>query len=631
MIKLTKILGLCAIAAAFSLGSCVKEVDEARVPKGDEEVVMTLTATVPVAATPQTRAMTSANEQTLTQVKVLAFNSSNEYLYVRDGVISNNNASGDNGGGSATITFTAKVSATNVSFVVIANANAEVTTALGSATAGSTLKSAILSNALLSRVLPAGTAWNATTGSYTAIPMYGETTAAPVSQLSATTTVTLTRILARINVSASAIAPATFQLTSVRLYNTNRGGFIAPGYTPQSAWAYLHTPPTTNPPLLYTLAGAERTNNILTRSIYTFERPVASSGTPVVLVVAGKFGGSATDTYYRIDMKTGSPAVPLSMARNHSYTVDITSIDGIGYATAEEAYSAPALNIAASVQVWNEHDYTGIVYDGHYMLGVNKSEFEITYRLRDITSTDNILTIRTDYPNGWTATVHGDLAGTTSASWLTLSDDSGDGNSNSISLLMSETSIYDPRTAYVHIRAGRLVFKVKVTQEGRDLYVGMFGGELVNHSGVWEFEQEMWVQTADISTGTTWGPATAAVGAASEYDGKGNTYYLNDLSTTLYPPANLCFKKNLGWAGITGTANSDYIWYLPAQNQLLAIWIVHNSYATTGKSMASAYYWSATEGNPTNAWRVNLGSGLAFGTQSKSTTNRVRCVRGIKP
>ena len=118
MMKLSKILWICTLVAAFSLSSCVKEPDGALVPRGDDEVVMSLNTTIPLVATPETRALSNANEQALSQVKVIAFNASNQYLYVRDGVVSNvvNNT---NGAGTATIRFSAKVSTGNVHFVVI--------------------------------------------------------------------------------------------------------------------------------------------------------------------------------------------------------------------------------------------------------------------------------------------------------------------------------------------------------------------------------------------------------------------------------------------------------------------------------------------------------------------------------
>ena len=478
MMKLTKILCVYALTVFFCLSSCVKEPAHI-ISNGDGEAVMTLTTLVPMADIPQSRAMTSASEQMLQQVKVLAFTSGDIYLYVRDGAVSNVDPHLTNGGGTATIKFTAPISAANVKFVVIANANVEVESVLSTATPNATLKSAILNNALLSKVLAAGIVWNTTSSHYTPIPMHGETTAAPVPQVGATTSVTLTRMLARINVDASATI-ASFQLSSVRLYNINRGDHIAPSIAPLGTWSYLHIPPYTNPPLLYTLTGTELTNNVLENTIYTFERLGVTSTSPVVLVVGGKYAGSTTETYYRINLMTKgvspNPDVILSLLRNHSYNVEITSIEGAGYLTPEEAYMAPAVNIDATVQVWDEHEFREIAWDGQRKLGVNRGEFLLasTAWSTAAAGAKNELLIRTDYPGGWTATVWSDLAGTiavpndatTGSAWLSLSLSWGMSNTNSrVSLLMPQNTTGANRTAYVHVQAGRLLLVVKVTQE----------------------------------------------------------------------------------------------------------------------------------------------------------------------
>ena len=622
MIKLTKILWVCALAACFSLSSCVKEPDGTLVPHGDDEVVMSLSTMVPIAATPETRALSNANEQALSQVKVIAFNASNQYLYVRDGVVSNvvNNT---NGAGTATIRFSAKVSTANVYFVVVANANTEVGTALTGATS-TTTKTTILN--ALTKVLTAGTAWGSTAG--TTIPMHGETAATTVAHTTAAAAinVTLTRMLARINV-VSSVAKTTFQLTTVRLYNTNRGGYIAPITPPQSGWAYLHTPPSTNSPLLYTLSSTEQTANALTNAIYTFERTGVTSASPVVLVVGGKYNGSATETFYRMNlMIKGSPDQYLDLQRNYSYNFGITGITGPGYATAAEAYAASAMNINANVQVWNDHEFREVTWNGQYKLGITQEYYQLASNSWIVTNINNQLVIQTDYPSGWTAAVYDDLAGTSAtaaSSWLSLSSSAGLSNA-SVAFLMGTNPNTATRTAYVHITAGLLILKATIMQEAPPIYTGMLSGQLADvGGGVWRYEKSVYVQTSYARTSLLWQteniPATATTNL---WDGKQNTYNLYHASTK-HPAADNCFTKNDNYTNITGVNDPNYNWFLPAQKQLEALWVILP--ALPSGTMSSNYHLSSTEEGNTNSMVFHFGSSSSQ-QYAKSTAHYVRCV-----
>ena len=464
------------MAAVLCLTSCIKDVDTSVIPQGDGELAVTLTATIPGVSIPQTRALTSPEEQTLRQVKVIAFNASHQYLYVRDGVISNNTAVGSNGGGGALISFTVPMTTANVYFVVVANANNEVMTALASAVAGSTLKTAILN--AMTKIIPAGSNWNAADGTFAAIPMHGETTAAPLAFPAAARNVTLTRIMARINISAGTIPTSTFQMTSVRLYATYTGSYIAPGHTPKSEWMLDYG--LRNEFQHYELSAGDRAANALNNTIYTFEQPpFASPYNSTSMVVGGYYNGSTYETYYALAMleKGVSPAPDkyLNALRNHSYVFNITSIDGPGYFSPIDALQSEPMNYEANLQVWNEHKYVGIVTDGANMLGVSQKEYVLSAKGRDNTDTDNILTVRTNYFNGWIASVCDDLAGNTNVSndavtglpWLKLSNGGHLTYSNVDTdtwLLMAPNTTISPRTAYIHVRAGRLDNVVKVTQ-----------------------------------------------------------------------------------------------------------------------------------------------------------------------
>ena len=155
------------------------------------------------------------------------------------------------------------------------------------------------------------------------------------------------------------------------------------------------------------------------------------------------------------------------------------------------------------------------------------------------------------------------------------------------------------------------------------MYVGYFGGQLVEGpDGKWKFTRRLYVQNADESTSIQWATADGTTGITNTADGKGNTWALK---ATIYSATNKCFTKNTNSGSISGVDDPNYIWYLPAQNQLMAVWAVHNSFAPANKFSATLY-WSATEIFANNAWYVYFGDGNTF-YYSKPNSNRVRCVR----
>ena len=166
------------------------------------------------------------------------------------------------------------------------------------------------------------------------------------------------------------------------------------------------------------------------------------------------------------------------------------------------------------------------------------------------------------------------------------------------------------------------------TVEGA-MYVGYFGGELVRNSrGVWKFTRKLYVQDSDESSGQ-WATEIGETGVTNRTDGKGNTLALYNLSSTAYPAANRCFEKNVNFSDIGNVNQANYVWYLPAQSQLMAIWVAHSSFATAGK-LYSGNYWSATESSAYVAWYVDFDSGNTRNTlYGKTNDYQVRCVREL--
>ena len=285
------------------------------------------------------------------------------------------------------------------------------------------------------------------------------------------------------------------------------------------------------------------------------------------------------------------------------------------------------------------------VNDGVHTLTVNQGEFIFSNQSRTTGSTDNILTIKTTPLLNWTAQLSSSLSSivavpndvVTESPWLSLSpSSSGNGNNNSVSLVIPSNPNTTERIAYVHITAGSLTYKVKVTQEGKNgvMYVGMFAGTLANQGGgVWSYSEPMYVQTSNETSGIQWQQNLVVMGGTVVWSnaGRQNTYNLYFASATTHPAANACFQKNNNYSSISSMNHSNYIWYLPSQIQLMACWVSSNSFAAEDKFNinANSFYWSSTEFGTIHGWSVGFTTGDVAAATVKTELRRVRCVREI--
>ena len=89
----------------------------------------------------------------------------------------------------------------------------------------------------------------------------------------------------------------------------------------------------------------------------------------------------------------------------------------------------------------------------------------------------------------------------------------------------------------------------------------------------------------------------------------------DDLSA--YPAAQYCAKFGNGW-------------YLPSQNQLMAIWAANNGIPTDFSLNPLNSYWSSTESDNSNGIVVYFADG-ATNLNAKSISHQIRCVRDITP
>jgi len=595
--KMTKIFWVCMLAAVFSLTSCIKDIDANLSDNG--EAVVTLITNISEGGASQSRALDNTKEQTLSEIAVIAFDNTTpvgnqKFLYVAAGSHLPFTPGANGGSSNVTISFPATYSDNQVNFIVIANATAAVNaaiTACGGTTANFT-RSTFLAKAELSSSIPTTTAnpmpaWN-TGSSYTPIPMYAEAHASSIKAVtnSATLDKPLVRMLARINVELTTTAPIPpFVMEDVRLFNYNRTGNIVSGI------------PTSPNAMLYNGASNDHqtyTGSSIKHTIYAFER-TATAANPVVLIIGGKYDGGSK-TYYRLDFVSPND----NLVRNNSYNVTITTVSGPGFPTVKEAYESVPVNMTANITKWADGGTTSTGFDKPYTLNVGPDIV-----LNHTAHTGQPVSVTSDYTSAPTHALSASPSIISTIDWLTGLSRSGSSPNYTYTFNVTANTGATERDGYIHITAGNHTAVVKVVQKEDEctMYVGMFGGALKNTGGVYQFERPLYVQCADASESIRW-RVTQLSGifsptkAEDRWNGRENTYILYQDSYQ-YDASELCYNKNtnantISYSFTNKTYSDNYIWYLPAQNQQIASWVVSSSFDYDYK-FAKAAYWSSSE------------------------------------
>ncbi len=170
--------------------------------------------------------------------------------------------------------------------------------------------------------------------------------------------------------------------------------------------------------------------------------------------------------------------------------------------------------------------------------------------------------------------------------------------------------------------------------------IGYFSGEWIEvdandnpspGSGIWRLSKKTVVANKNVSESpVAWATGSEAVGVSNRFDGKSNTLELYKNETYQYPAATACFKLNNGYTEIITTDDVNYMWYLPAQNQLTAMWIVNNALITNAgfTKPTTGDYWSSTEDTSTGARYVGFNKGVTD-YKTKTQTALIRCMRDL--
>lgn len=427
--RISLIFGTLAFSSVVLTG-CLADVDVTAPPSpGEKTGRVNVALQVPGMKTPSTRAMSAANEGHIETLDVLVFDNAYtpaqlvDHYPVDDFTV--------NGGG-YNFSLGQLSKSSGLTLAVIANASAEVESALTAAKgSGSSWKGAT-KNAVLNALQYTFTErWPANLGGSSEpvigtdvlpIPMYGEATYTNNIYDNSTKDITLTRMLARIDV-INNVAPASltarqegdFLLTRIHIFARNVKGMIAPPYDNNGV-------PTSGSPKMPNLPdwldagiaidGDTELDEVVCEysvlsntgrqycqnTIYTFESWAAYGGegedwsgygdtdiqyTATSLILEGEYtdGDGTTGTYfypvhlsYERDSEDGTTSF-MPILRNHKYVVSVTGAEAPGYVELADAIGAHTKlnNLKTRTVSYDEGAVGNMVFNGQYMLGIDEA------------------------------------------------------------------------------------------------------------------------------------------------------------------------------------------------------------------------------------------------------------------
>ncbi|WP_280746190.1 MULTISPECIES: hypothetical protein [unclassified Parabacteroides] len=390
------------------LGSCVQSeipTGGGELKKGDVEADFVIS----FSKEPSTYALNNTKEGELKEVTVLAFKvsggsetfaqaaSTNEFIMVGEDK-----------------QFTVKLKKTTDShrFVLIANANSSIAQHIN--TLG------VEKDVLLPKLIAENTGKWDTGINFKPLPMWGESSTTHPIEKSLSISVSMLRAVASVDI-VSNLSITKFKLKEAYVYNRYTNGRIAPisaNITNLIATApslpaipniitYPGALPTDRAPYNDACKYKELTTGLykptaylqeLVYQIYLHEAAAPATDNHLeatCLVIGGKFNGSQTTTYYRVDFLDNGAYEPI--LRNHKYAIIISDVLGEGYSTPDEAFEQnnKDQNMKVIIVSWSDSEMPPVQM-GDYYLNIDKS-------IITLASTANIgkININTDYYDGW--------------------------------------------------------------------------------------------------------------------------------------------------------------------------------------------------------------------------------------
>ncbi len=465
----------CMLCCIFLVQGCIRD-DSGIVsrPGGSQEVIMIVE--IPELQAPPTRSMEGAKESYVNEADVLVFDvddsdPANVAETFREHA--RGNIVGNSGTGQAyKVELKAKLTAgSGCRVVIVANAGAQVASAISGLAAG-TPKKTVLE---LLRYASGPWAANGAGDTFQSIPMYGETGVVNIGFGKKFEGIQLRRMVARIDVINQ--APA-FTMGKIYLCNYNTIGYIAPKWrandgqiVPVQGAPNLPSDPGRQPGAAVFIPPGQS----FTGEIYTQEAAAADDvgetarRNATCLVIEGIYDGEKN--FYRVDFTydttaEGQPVRYMPLLRNYKYRVSIISAAGRGYATFEEAlaaYTVPS-NLKTRTLSYDMGMIKEVVFNGQYMLGVSKNTWSLPSLETNTPQETYELSVFTDYPGGWEVVKIEDEADGGPASWLTLSATGGPGGTITDIYPFIGNNGDSPRSARITLKAGRLTLEIRAVQ-----------------------------------------------------------------------------------------------------------------------------------------------------------------------
>ncbi len=134
-------------------------------------------------------------------------------------------------------------------------------------------------------------------------------------------------------------------------------------------------------------------------------------------------------------------------------------------------------------------------------------------------------------------------------------------------------------------------------------------------------KEEERIKDATINTETGLVTSWVSAGALSDFNGPGNTSYINS-STTGYPAGTYCYQYSTAGKGAGE-------WYLPAAGELALLWelqqtgMICKAKQDCFSNFDQRYYWSSSECSEGTVWYLNFLSGM-MAANSKASSYNVR-------
>lgn len=216
----------------------------------------------------------------------------------------------------------------------------------------------------------------------TPLVMYGETAGTVTPGSKAEVDIQLLRSVAKVEVSlGDEVKPEVFTLEEMYIYKAS------------SKYAVIPKLDSGNP-VLTIPTGQNELKKFMADSkaeVYLPESKVifgngdaigdANHQNRCAIVVGGRYNGSATNSYYRIDFTARNAADPsaasvfMDVLRNHRFIVKITSVGSVGEPTPDEAYKSVKSSISAGVIDWVDEN-RDIVFDGESWVSIETKHVE---------------------------------------------------------------------------------------------------------------------------------------------------------------------------------------------------------------------------------------------------------------